>query len=59
MVQLHEALVAQGRGALSGLGGVGKTQVAVEYTHRHFDEYAYILWANAHSHEMLAHWVWP
>jgi hypothetical protein len=53
MVQLHEALVAQGRAALSGLGGVGKTQVAVEYTHRHFDEYAYTLWANAHSHDML------
>jgi tetratricopeptide (TPR) repeat protein len=53
MVQLHEALVAQGRVALSGLGGVGKTQAAVEYTYRHFEEYAYIIWAPAHSHEML------
>jgi tetratricopeptide (TPR) repeat protein len=53
MVQLHEVLVAQGRAALSGLGGVWKTQAAVEYTHRHFDEYAYTLWATAHSHETL------
>jgi hypothetical protein len=53
MVQLHEALVAQGRVVLSGLGGVGKTQAAVEYSHRHFEEYAYIMWAPAHSHETL------
>jgi hypothetical protein len=53
MVQLHKALVAQGRAALSGIGGVGKTQAAVEYTYRHFAEYAYALWAIAHSHEAL------
>ena len=52
-MQLHEALVAQGRAALSGLGGVGKTQTAVEYAHRHLDEYAYVLWVTADSHEAL------
>jgi tetratricopeptide (TPR) repeat protein len=47
LAQLREALVAQGRAALSGLGGAGKTQTAVEYAHRYFDEYAYTLWAIA------------
>jgi hypothetical protein len=53
LAQLQEALAAQGRAALSGLGGVGKTQTAVEYAHRHSDEYDYILWTTAHSREAL------
>jgi tetratricopeptide (TPR) repeat protein/MinD-like ATPase involved in chromosome partitioning or flagellar assembly len=51
--QLQEALVAQGRAALSGLGGVGKTQTALEYAHRHLDEYACTFWVTAHSREAL------
>jgi SEFIR domain len=53
LAQLQEALAAQGRAALSGLGGVGKTQTAVEYAHRHLAEYAYALWATAGSREAL------
>jgi hypothetical protein len=53
LAQLQEALAAQGRAALSGLGGVGKTQTAVEYVHRHSDEYVYTFWATAHSREAL------
>jgi hypothetical protein len=53
LAQLREALAAQGRAALSGLGGVGKTQAALEYAHRHLDEFAYTLWATADSREAL------
>ena len=39
--------------AISGLGGVGKTQTAVEYAYRYHDAYKAILWARADSHETL------
>jgi hypothetical protein len=53
LAQLQEALAAQGRAALSGLGGVGKTQTAVEYAHRYLEEYDYVLWVAAQSREAL------
>src|SRR6266700_1741066 len=39
--------------AISGLGGVGKTQIAVEYAYRYRDAYRYVLWANAATRETL------
>ena len=53
MAQLEEALAGQGRAALSGLGGVGKTQTAAAYAHRHLSEYTHALWSSAHSREAL------
>jgi tetratricopeptide (TPR) repeat protein len=53
LMQLQEALAAQGRVALSGLAGIGKTQTAVEYAHRHLNEYDYAFWMTAHSREAL------
>jgi hypothetical protein len=53
LAQLQEALVDWGRAALSGLGGVGKTQTAVEYAHRHLEQYDYVLWVAAQSREGL------
>lgn len=38
---------------VSGLGGIGKTQLAVEYAYRHRDKYKAILWASADSRETL------
>jgi tetratricopeptide (TPR) repeat protein len=35
--------------AISGLGGIGKTQTAVEYAYRHQDTYKAILWVKAES----------
>jgi tetratricopeptide (TPR) repeat protein len=53
LAQVQQALAAQGRVALSGLGGVGKTQTAVEYAHRHLDKYDHVFWATADSQEAL------
>lgn len=39
--------------ALSGLGGVGKTQTAVEYAYRNRFEYEAVLWVRAESQDTL------
>ena len=39
--------------AISGLGGVGKTQLALEYAYRYRHDYDAVLWINAESHEAL------
>ncbi len=40
--------------AITGLGGIGKTQTSIEYCHRHADDYRFVLWANAASSADLA-----
>src|SRR6266487_337154 len=39
--------------AISGLGGVGKTQIAVEYAYRYHQDYQAILWLSADAREAL------
>ncbi len=39
--------------AISGLGGIGKTQLAVEYAYRYHQDYQVVLWARAESREAL------
>ena len=39
--------------AISGLGGVGKTQLAIEYAYRYRQEYQIVLWARANAVEAL------
>src|SRR6266702_5323718 len=39
--------------AISGLGGIGKTQAVIEYAHRYSQNYQAILWARATSRDTL------
>jgi tetratricopeptide (TPR) repeat protein len=39
--------------AISGLGGIGKTQTAMEYAYRYRGDYQAVLWASAASRETL------
>ena len=41
--------------AVSGLGGIGKTQIAIEYAYRRFygEDYRYVFWVNADTDQSL------
>ncbi|HLL80589.1 MAG TPA: FxSxx-COOH system tetratricopeptide repeat protein, partial [Ktedonobacteraceae bacterium] len=63
LIQLHEQLSAHLPSqqssrptmvvALSGMGGIGKTQTAIEYAYRYSDTYTAVFWARADSGETL------
>ncbi|MDQ2902131.1 MAG: tetratricopeptide repeat protein [Chloroflexota bacterium] len=40
--------------AISGLGGIGKTQIAVEYTYRYHEHYQAIFWITASTRDVLS-----
>src|SRR5262249_44557157 len=37
--------------AICGLGGIGKTQIVIEYAFRYHDEYPFVLWVKATTRE--------
>ncbi len=57
LFNLHQSLRAGGTTALtqpqaiSGLGGIGKTQTAIEYAYRYQNDYEAVLWIKADSYE--------
>jgi tetratricopeptide (TPR) repeat protein len=59
LTELHKLLDAGTTAALSqpsaisGLGGIGKTQTAVEYAYRYLDDYQFVLWVQANAQETL------
>ena len=44
---LHNSLSPNKPTTLTGLGGIGKTQIALQYAHKYFNDYKHILWVNA------------
>ncbi|HEY0754938.1 MAG TPA: tetratricopeptide repeat protein [Ktedonobacteraceae bacterium] len=52
-LQLHDSTAPSQRQAISGLGGVGKTQIAVEYAYRYRESYQQVLWVRAENSETL------
>jgi tetratricopeptide (TPR) repeat protein len=53
LTDLHADLLKKSKQALFGLGGVGKTQIAVEYAYRHRDEYTTVLWSFAGTEQSV------
>src|SRR5579863_4277788 len=59
LLSLHKTLGAENSVVLSqtltisGLGGIGKTQTALEYAYRYAYEYEAVLWVGADSRETL------
>jgi tetratricopeptide (TPR) repeat protein len=50
---LEDALTRSGAAAINGLGGIGKTQTAIEYAYRHRDQYQAAIWSRADSRDAL------
>lgn len=54
---LYHLLHTDNRGiwcqSISGLGGIGKTQLVLEYSYRYQDEYSAVLWVNATTQAQL------
>lgn len=57
--EIHKALFLDNIDAVSqpvavcGLGGIGKTQIAIEYTHRYLAKYEFIFWIKADSEDSI------
>ena len=56
LLRLHDLLKSSSGQSvtLCGMGGIGKTQAALEYAYRYADEYQAILWLHAETAESLA-----
>ena len=53
LVDMHTSLGKKRPVALCGLGGIGKTQTAVEYAYRYSDGYETVLWVRADTSDSL------
>lgn len=58
LLRLHDAFLSQGSRmgstvALCGLGGIGKTQIAIEYAYRYQADYSAVFWVRADTTDRL------
>jgi tetratricopeptide (TPR) repeat protein len=53
LADVEKELHAGGLVALTGMGGVGKTQIAAHFAHEHRNEYSAVLWVSAASQATL------
>ena len=57
LATLHDTFCSQKRDtqklALSGLGGMGKTQIAIEYVYRYHNDYKFIFWVRGDTREKM------
>jgi NB-ARC domain len=55
LTEIHKILKSKSSPvALSGVGGVGKSQIAIEYAHKYMHEYHTVMWLRAGDREILA-----
>ena len=52
-LHLHPRAALSQSAAISGLGGIGKTQTAIEYAYRYRDSYQAVFWLKADTSELL------
>src|SRR2546421_7324313 len=52
-LQAQQAVYVSQPVAISGLGGIGKTQIATEYAYRYAHEYQLVLWVQADTRDTL------
>jgi len=53
LAELEQTLKKRGIAALTGMGGMGKTQTAAKYAYLHREEYPAVLWVRAENQETL------
>ena len=53
IIKLRNEIIKKGKVALTGIPGVGKTQIAIEYAYRFGSTYRSILWSRAENNETM------
>lgn len=57
-LDVAQAMVLSQSSALYGLGGIGKTQIALEYAYRHALDYSAVFWIRAETTEHILSSYW-